>query len=162
LTRTHLERPKTKTRVIELVLEGLTDRQVAQKISTPRNSVSFQAISKFRARHADVLKPAAKAMVEAAVQHAIATKDARLADLQFLRDKTFEVIDQRGTLEARDVKIAANGQTVDVMRYDAGLVAQLRGVLADAAEEMGERSKIQIDARNQTFNYIELVGQLAE
>ncbi len=102
-------------------------------------------------------------MVTAAVQYAVASKDARLADLQLLRDKTLAVVDGRGgSLEAEDIKIAANGETVSVMRYDAGLVAQWRGILDDAAKEMGERKVIEVNNDNRTVNYIGLVGQLGE
>jgi len=125
-------------------------------------TVSPQAVQGFIKRHRAEIDAQGERLRQSVEDASISSKRARLADLQFLRDKTMAVIEERDGLLAEEIKIAANGDTVSVMRYDAGMVAQFRGVLADAAEEMGARTKITIDQSNKTFNYIELVGSLGE
>jgi hypothetical protein len=154
VTNRPLDKPPMKGRIIELVMGGATDREIASSISTSQRQFSFQAIAAFRQRHAKQINAAKGRMLEAAVKYTIASKDARLADLQMLRDRTIALIESRQGLEARDYKFGPEGERILILRYDAGMVTQLRGILRDAAEELGQIEKPAVTNNVQVNQYL--------
>ncbi len=138
--RNALEKPQRKAKILELVLAGHSDSEVAAAVSTPKSPVCRQAITAWRHRHPELLKPAEAQLIEQATTYAIADKMARLADLQWLRDRIAEMANMSG-LVGKEVKIASNGDTAEEDYFDEALVKQWRGVLDDAASEMLHRGR---------------------
>jgi hypothetical protein len=132
-----LEKPAKRARVIALVLEGKSDAQVAAAISTPKCSVSRQAITKFRARHADELQPAIAEIEKQITDYAIAKQVNRIADAQLRRDLLYQVREIRSNggegmetgIVVRTYKQIGAGEDaklVEEYRVDTAMLAEWR------------------------------------
>jgi hypothetical protein len=139
-----LERPPIRKRVLELLLDGQTPRQIAAAISTKRATVSHQAITKFRDRHAAThIEPVVKEVERQVSDYAIASKVNRVAELQHLYDLTRAEVDAYGiTIVETRTETRGDTETVYVTRdYRSGLVKEARGILDQVSEELGQKPK---------------------
>ena len=112
-----------REKVKALVIEGLSDREIAAAVSTTRFPVSHQAITSFRKRHAGELAEMTTAIVEGVRQAAIADQHQRILEYQRIYDETD--LRRQGVPERAGMVYAA-------------LVREQRGVLKDVAEELDQ------------------------
>lgn len=133
--RSVLERPSTHEKVVKLVLEGLSDADIAAALAEKHISVTRQAITAFRHRHADVLGPAKAAAVEQTVDLWIASEVER-------RKKRQELYEETDT-RRRELPERAG------MTY-AAMVREQRSIL-DAEEPKTPSTVNNIDARTQVL-----------
>lgn len=147
----YLDRPNVAKRLVRLlVIDGLGPAAAAKAISTQHHIVTHQAVNAWIRRHAGLLLAArsrASQELAAAVDLSIAERPGRLDVRQSLFDGILALIDARGGLATgagllvEDVKwvgIGANRREFKVKRFDAALIAQLRGLLEDTAAEFGQ------------------------
>lgn len=131
-----LEKPATRAKAISLIIEGLSDAEVAAALSDKRVSVTRQAITQFRHRHAAEIAPVVEQVEKQITDYAIAQKVNRIAGLQALADRVHSVIDDRGLVE-RTVTSGKDWESVRE-RFARELPAELRAIYKAAAEEMGD------------------------
>jgi hypothetical protein len=143
-TRGYLERPAISKRLMDLALIDTPVRVMADAVSTTVEHPSHQSISQWLTRHKAELDAAraivSSAVVNAAVQDGIAAKVTRIRELNGWYTATKDIADTRGLI-ATETKVIGSGDSareVQVERYDAAMVAQARGLLRDAAEEVGD------------------------
>lgn len=132
-----LERPKAKAKTIALVLEGKSDSEVAAVMN-----VSRQAITKFRHRHAADIAPVVAAVQQAIIDVALKDKEARIRELAWLYGLSRNEVEEHG-IAVTEVRYEGRGESsteVQTRDYRAPLVKEMRGLLSDIADEMGERS----------------------
>jgi hypothetical protein len=152
--RGYLERPSVVKKLLTLIaVEGHSDRKAAAAVTTKRESVQHQAISAWRRRHKAELDEARGRVaqkLEEAIGLSIQDKEARLRDLQAVRDGIFALIASRGGLHAgagleatRQYMIGAgeSAEKITVRRFDGALVGRLLDVLEAAADELGQRPR---------------------
>lgn len=133
--RSPLERKKGI--VLKLILDGLSDAQVAAALSSKKLVTSRQAITAFRHRHAPELSASVNAIVKQAEDFAIANKVGRLAELQWLYEQTKAEVEEHG-LVTEKVTTAEDGGPHFSREYRAAMVKEMRGLLKDAAVELGQ------------------------
>lgn len=139
-----------KAKVIAYLLEGKGPSEVAQLISTPKRSVSRQAICGFKKRHAAELAPVIAETERQIIDYAIASKANRIAGLDWLANEVKAVIDDRGLIE-RTVTTTENAEIVRE-RFARELSAEMRAIYRAAAEELAQlpRPDVNIDNRSVT------------
>lgn len=141
-THGYLETPAKRKKIIALVLEGKSDAQVALAVSNKSNTVTRQAITVFRKRHQDVLAPAEQQAIEAVVDRWIANKDKRLGKLEAIYAGLEEVKDTYGFMVTTEETSGKQGERVIYdQHFNGALAAQMRGVLSDASDELGQKPK---------------------
>lgn len=162
-----------KARVLELVLEGKKDSEVAAAVSTHRVTVSRQAIAAFRKRHAGELVQAAEIVVREAVEFAIGQKLTRIEKKNERWQLLQRVIEERaadgasnwegvpgmatGLLVHTEKSIGGgeNAQVVDEFEVDRSVLQELLALEESAAEELGQKprpdTRVHIDARTQVL-----------
>lgn len=152
--RSTLDRPKVKPLIIGWSVGGVGPSEIVTRLKGQKINVTRQAVHGFLKRHGVEIQALGARVQEQVAVHAITSKEERIRRLDSLWDDMNEIRQSRG-LMARDVKVYGTGRerTVEeIERFDAALVKEMRGVLGDVAEEMGDRTKIAIDARTQTLN----------
>lgn len=118
---------------------------MAQAELAAKYGVSRAAITSFLGRHVDAVLELQAKVRESLKGSAILTKKERVAELQRLYIECLEVLKRRrrdhpqtAAVEVIDVKVDNAGGEHTVIKFDAALVAQLRGLARDIAEEQGE------------------------
>ena len=150
--RAVLERPKQRARVIALIMEGHNDHAVAEAMK-----VSRQAITAFRARHKAELVAAAAEVDKSVIDIALKDAEARIRELAWLYGLTRNEIEEYGitVVEERYEGRGETSTTVKTRDYRDKVVKEARGLLADIADELGQRTTkggdINIDARTQVL-----------
>lgn len=161
-----LERRKAK--VFEYILTGaMSDAQVALALSTPKRSVTPQAITAFRERHATELAQVTIELIEEVKHRWIADKDARLGKLENIYDGLEEVKETYGFMVTTEEAAGKEGERVIYdQHFNGQLAAQMRGVLSDAADELGQKPKtpvnVNIDNRTQQVFVRQVIGPQVE
>ncbi len=136
-----LERPATRERLIGFVVDGMSDADAALAISTPTRSVTPQAITKFRERHIEAITAKQQALTEALHHRWIADKDARLGKLQDIYAGLDDVRANYGFMVTTE-DVDENGETkIYTQHFNGQLAAQMRGVLSDASDELGQKPR---------------------
>lgn len=143
--------------VILLADDILTDEQIASKIGRSRKWLVEQKRKiEFRA----AIDEAREEIRRAVLNQGIADKVWRMQRLGETWDQLDELQRERGLITTETRRF---GETeVETEYFNEGLIRQKRGVLDDAAKEMGERKQVNVDQRTQTFNVIGLIGTLDE
>lgn len=131
-----LEKPATKAKAIGLIIDGLSDADVAAALSDKKMTVTRQAITAFRHRHASEIAPVVEEVVKQVADYAISQKVNRIAGLDYLAQQVRAVIDDRGMIE-RQVTTTEHAEIVRE-RFARELPAELRAIYKAAAEEMGD------------------------
>jgi len=138
--RTSLE--KHQDEVIALLLTGSTAPEIAAKYKVQRESVW-----RFMKRHEDRLAALQQAVTKQVEDYAIAHQVNRVAELQFLYDLTRNEVDEFGvTIVERRIETQGKGDdaietVIETRDYRASLVKEARGLLHQAAEELGQLPK---------------------
>ena len=140
-THGFLETPAKRKKVIELVLAGRSDAEVALAVSTPSTRVSRQAIAGFRWRHADILKPAELEMIAEVKRRWIADKDARLGKLEEIYAGLDDVRTRYGFMVTTEEVGEDDKRVIRDQHFNGALAAQMRGVLSDASDELGQKPR---------------------
>lgn len=149
-----LEKPATRAKAISLIIEGLSDAEVAAALSDKRVSVTRQAITQFRHRHAAEIAPVVEEIVKQTTDYAIASKVKRVAALDDRWQRMVALINARATdtrysdepgyetgLMVHQLKAVGKGddfQLVDLYVTDNGLLAEMRATERAAAEELDQ------------------------
>lgn len=152
-----LEKPAIRDRVIELVLAGNSDAQVATAVSSKRVQVTRQAIFAFRKRHKDSLASVVEQAAKVAEDYAIASRVNRVAALDDRWQRMKRLLEARAGdsryvdepgydtgLMVHQLKAVGKGddfQLVDLYVTDASLLAEMRATERAAAEELGQIQK---------------------
>jgi hypothetical protein len=147
-----LERPKSKAKTIALVLEGKSDSEVAAVMNVTR-----QAITKFRHRHAAEIAPIVEQVEAAIIDVALKDKENRIRELAWLYGLARTEAEEHGITitETRYEGRGEDREEYQTRDFRAGMVKEMRGLLADIADELGQRSgkggDINIDNRTQVL-----------
>ena len=132
--RTSLE--KHQAEVIALLLTGWSSVKVAEHYA-----VTKQAVCQFMRRHQDKLSELTEQAAAAVLSVAIRDKAERIRRYAQYLDGIEELVQSRGGYEATDVKWVGGvetGREVEVRRFDAALVSEMRACLRGVAEELGD------------------------
>lgn len=133
-----LERPARRERIIGLVVDGLTDNDIAKVISTKRISVSQPAITQFRQRHVAAIEAKKAEAVQAVKDEWIADKQERIKRLAGLYQDVEDWQTENGISEVTisyDKDGAERGRT---LKLNAALVNAKRGILSDVSDQLGQ------------------------
>lgn len=146
--RKPLERPAVAAKVRALMIEGLSDREIAERIK-----VSRQAITAFRARHPQEIERAAAEVVRQVEEAAIAHKVNRVLDADADYQRLGQVIAARAADERYDepgyatgmmvhrIKAIGTGKhqtIVDEFEVDTAVIAERRALRKAVAEELDQ------------------------
>ncbi len=130
--RTRLE--KQREDVLADLLEGKTQAEVAKKYAVFPTSVA-----KFADRHSGELEAMSLKVEKAVEDYSIANKVWRVGQLQWLYQSSVDFLEQQGFSE-RVTRYNRDGDVIsETQRYRDSAMAQLRGLLDDAAKELGHR-----------------------
>jgi hypothetical protein len=143
-----LEKPKTRAQVIAWIVEGKRDAEIASMLKT---QVSRQAIHQFRKRHAAEITPVVKQLDDAIIDVALKDKESRIRELAWLYGLARDEAVEHG-ITITETHYEGRGETRDeyVTRdFRTGMVKEMRGLLHDIAEEMGQLEKGYTDNRIQ-------------
>lgn len=155
--------------------DELSDEQIAETVGVGRTTLHRWKSSELFEQA--VLK-AIERMDQAALRFAVARRDKRLHVLDDLLSKALAVLDARATaygddttvpggstgLVLKDVKGVGSGAAaivVDTHGVDTSLISEIRGILDDAAKEVGARSQ-NVNLNGALTSTVELVGISAE
>lgn len=138
-----LEKPAIKAKVLCFVADGKSDREVAAAVSTKRTVVSRQAITAFRHRHTDDLATKQEEAIAEVEELWITDKAERIKRLAAMFDKCDEALTEYGVMitEERTFGNGDDAETVTTRRFNGGMVKEMRGLLSDAANELGQLPK---------------------
>lgn len=158
-----LEKPVIKAKAIALVIDGLSDSEVAAALSDKRMTVTRQAITKFRHRHQDEIGQQVKAVEKQITDFVIAEKVNRIAEADLRRRLLHLVREARARGEtgietgivARTLKVIGSGKNQEVVeefKVDTAFMAEWRANERQVAEELAQlpRPSINIDNRSLT------------
>lgn len=161
-----LEKPQTKAKVIAWMLGGKSDTEIATLVSTPKRSITRQAVFWFRRRHADELNTQIEAVEQAITDYAIANKVNRIAAADFRRSLLEDVQAARAKgktgvetgIVAKTYRMVGNGENamlVEEYKVDTAFLAEWRANERQVAEELDQLPKgkgdINIDNRTQVL-----------
>lgn len=153
--------------IIGLILEGGKDTAIARAVSTKRLTVTRQAIGAFRRRHAEALRAREEKNLQQVDHRWIANKDKRLGKLEAIFAGLEAVVDTYGFMVTTEEATGKEGErTIYDQHFNGALAAQMRGVLSDASDELGQKPKtpvnVNIDNRVQQVFIRQVVGAQAE
>ncbi len=123
-------------------LSGIAPPDIAAQLG-----ISRQAVHKHLNKRAEELSTKKQLLVDAVVDNWITDKKARLERLRLMADKTLAEADEYGIVvvdRVTETTKEGNTETVTVSEhrdYREALVRQLRGLLSDAADELGQKPK---------------------
>lgn len=151
-----LERPKNRAKVMAWLVEGKGPAEIASLITTKTQPVSRQAVQAFRDRHADELAPLVEAVEKQITDYAIASKVNRIAALDDMLARLQAEVAEYG-IAITEVEYNTDGdeeRRIETRNFRAGLVREFRGLMRDAAEELGQMPKTAAVALNDNRTYI--------
>ena len=134
-----------------MVIEGLTDREIAAALSTKSLSITHQAIAAYRKRHAAELGPVVAEIERQITDAAIASKVTRILDADRDYQRLGSVIEARaadmrydepgyrtGVMvhQLKQVGSGRNAETVDEYKVDTALIAERRALRREVAEAL--------------------------
>lgn len=138
--------------MLELVLTGMSDAQVATALSTKTASVSPQAVTQFRDRHADQIAGVQAERLRLASDYAIAHTVNRVATNDMLKNLLLDVRAARaagGTgmetgLVVKREKALGSGRNMTVVEeyeIDPALVTLIDRLHSSTADELGQKPR---------------------
>lgn len=143
---------RRRATVLKYVLAGCSDAQVASLVARKNETISPQAVTSWRARHADELGVKLAEAERQAADYGIATKVNRIA-AKDLRWQLLEQVRQARAqgqhgietgLVVRTYKALGSGENMTIVeeyKVDDGLLSALERTERGAAEEMGQLPK---------------------
>jgi len=133
-----------KNLILQWILEGLSDQQIMKRAKEQNHfELTKQGVNYYRQSKAAGKK--AERIIErktdCALKKGLAVRENRVNDLQKIRDKLMEELDKNGLwIDESKTILTQNYETTEIKKtFNAPLIRELRGVLDDAAKEMGER-----------------------
>jgi len=133
-----------KNLILQWILEGLSDQQIMKRAKEQNHfELTKQGVNYYRQSKAAGKK--AERIIErktdCALKKGLAVRENRVNDLQKIRDKLMEELDKNGLwIDESKTILTQNYETTETKKtFNAPLIRELRGVLDDAAKEMGER-----------------------
>jgi predicted transcriptional regulator len=133
-----------KNLIYQWILEGLSDQQIMNRAKEQNHfEITQQGINYYR-QTKSVGKKAEKILerkTDSALRKGLAIRENRVNDLQFIRDKLMDELNTNGLwIDESKTILTQNYETTEIKKtFNAPLIRELRGVLDDAAKEMGER-----------------------
>ncbi len=146
--------------ILEWYLAGENPPAIAKRLGCSR-----QAVNKYLKKHEAEFKPAVQALVDAVVSNWLSDKTQRLNRLATMFDELREVVNDHGYMVTEE-SIIEEGEGVSLKRtidrtnkFNGALPQQLRGILSDAAAELGQipRPDQNINLKAQVL-YRQIVG----
>ncbi len=135
LTKRRTKLEKRQAEVISDLISGLAPAEVAKKYAVARSSVGD-----FIDRHRETVTALQLTYDEQVRNFAIASKVFRVRELDSLYNESRDWLREQGYSE-RVTRYNRDGEVVSQTdRYRDATIAQIRGLLGDAAAEMGERT----------------------
>lgn len=145
--------------LVACVIEGKPRKEVAEKYG-----VSPEGVRQFLLRHSEDVTTFQQEMLRSLLHIPITQKFHRLRHLDIMLNKTIETIEARAqqyldsglmVREPKWVGPAEGGELVWMEKYDAGLVREFRGLLHDAAHQLGQLPKPEliIQQNNTSIEY---------
>ncbi len=116
-------------------LSGLTPAEIARRLG-----VSRQAVHTHLRKNTDVVTAKKRVMIDAVVDNWLTEKRFRLEKMQKVYDD-LEAIAIERTYSVTETTAVGEDVTVTAKRIDGALVGALRGLLSDAADELGQKPK---------------------
>lgn len=169
-SRYPLRQTKTKAQVIGMMIEGLSDRDIAAALAAKSLTISHQAITAFRKRHAAEIAPVVAEVERQITDAAIASKVQRILDADEDYRRLGQVIEARAADKRYDepgystgvmvhsLKQTGSGQNavlVDEYKTDTALIAERRALRREVAEELDQlprgSTNVNIDNRVQVL-----------
>lgn len=156
-----------------MVLEGRTDSQVAEAISTTRRSITRQAVTMFRRRHAAELAVQVAEVERQVTDYAIAHKVNRIAALNDRWQRAHDLIEARAAdtrydepgyktgLMVHQLKSVGGGEyatIVDQYVTDTALLAEMRNIEHAAAEELAQLPKAETHLQQNIVLIRQVIG----
>ncbi len=134
LTKRRTKLEKQHADVVSDLITGLKPAEVARKYA-----VSRSAVHDFVSRHKESISALQLDADRQVESYAIAHKVFRIADLDALYNRSLDFLSQQGFSEQVE-RFNRDGEVVSrTNRFRDTTMAQLRGLLDDAAKEMGHR-----------------------
>lgn len=173
-----LEQPIVRAQIKALILEGVSDSEIARTIG----GVTRQAIFAWRKRHAAELAPVIAAMEKSIEDYAIAQKVRRIAAMDDRWQRGMQLIAVRAGdarfkepgyetgLMVHRLKVIGSGkftETVDEYAVDTGLLASLLALEEKAAAEMGQlpraesaaAARLKLTQGDQSIEFVLEIGE---
>ncbi len=152
--RYDLEHGRTRNKLIGLLADGLTYQSAADAIASPSLKTSPPAVFKFAQRHAAEIAKRREMLAETADSSWIGDKTERVRKLAGLYQALTAELEAHGP-RVKEVKEIAEDGTVTTTRYGGGWITQqLRGILRDAAEELGQIERPSINQNIQVNQFL--------
>lgn len=138
-----LERPKVKAKVLAMMVDGMTDKEIADALSTTRTPVTRQSVNRFRIRHADEIAPALQELQERTVDLALSMREDRVRERAWLYGLAKREAEEHGVVvvertEERDDDDESKVRIIETRDFRTGMVKEMRGLLHDIAEELDQ------------------------
>jgi predicted transcriptional regulator len=133
-----------KNLIYQWILEGLSDQQIMNRAKEQNHfEITQQGINYYRNKKG-IAKQTEKILnrkTDSALRKGLAIRENRVNDLQFIRDKLMDELNTNGLwIDESKTILTQNYETTETKKtFNAPLIRELRGVLDDAAKEMGER-----------------------
>lgn len=140
-------------------IAGRSTRAIAELLSADGIAVTHSAVAGFQRRHKDEIAILEDAVRREISELAVTEKAERIRRLSALYDGMQAIVDKQGLL-IEDVKWigdAETGREVKVVRFNAGLVQQMRGVLRDIADELGDIPRPAINIQTNVSQEVKVV-----
>jgi len=133
-----------KNLIYQWILEGLSDQQIMNRAKEQNHfEITQQGINYYRNKKgiAKQTKKILEKKTDSALRKGLAIRENRINDLQFIRDKLMDELNTNGLwIDESKTILTQNYETTETKKtFNAPLIRELRGVLDDAAKEMGER-----------------------
>ena len=133
-----------KNLILQWILEGLSDQQIVKRAKEQNHfELTVQGINYYRNKKG-IAKQTEKILnrkTDSALRKGLAIRENRVNDLQYIRDKLMDELNTNGLwIDESKTILTQNYETTETKKtFNAPLIRELRGVLDDAAKEMGER-----------------------
>ena len=135
-----------KNLILQWIIEGLSDQQIVNRAKEQNHfELTVQGINYYRNRNKKGIAKQTEKILEkktdSALRKGLAIRENRVNDLQFIRDKLMDELNKNGLwIDESKTILTQNYETTETKKtFNAPLIRELRGVLDDAAKEMGER-----------------------
>jgi predicted transcriptional regulator len=161
-----------KNLILQWILEGLSDQQIMKRAKEQNHfELTKQGVNYYRQSKAagKKVERILERKTDSALRKGLAIRENRVNDLQFIRDKLMDELNTNGLwIDESKTILTQNYETTETKKtFNAPLIRELRGVLDDAAKEMGERKGTPainnfligddaLAALKKTYNYDEL------
>ncbi len=121
--------------VLEMSLSGLTPAEIARRLGVSRQAVHFHL-----KKNTDVQTAKKRFQVDMVIDNWLTEKRFRLEKMQKVYDD-LEAIAIERTYSVTETTAVGDDVTVTAKRIDGALMTAMRGLLSDAADELGQKPR---------------------